>query len=72
MNHCPNIQKEDSENEDDDGFIVEHGYLSTDEGTKDDVNDDDEQRKERLAQRNNEWLENQRQKERRFKEKRVL
>jgi len=60
-----------------DGFFVEHGYLSTDEGSADGSGEvetkgeNEEQRKQRLEQRAEEWKENQRQKERRFK-KRLL
>jgi len=69
------LEKDELEEDENDGFFVDHGYLSTDEGSENGIDEievkgeDEEQRKKRLEQRADEWKENQRQKERRFRKR---
>ena len=70
------ISDEENDEEDDDGFLVEHGYLSSDEGDAGDnerlPGESEEDRKKRLKERAEEWENEQKVKKRRHQIKELI
>lgn len=63
----------DDEEAKEDGWLVEHGYLSDGEGSEDEAhpNETDEERQRRLAKKAEDWKDTQQQNKRRLKKQQL-